>query len=155
VDLGHNRLAEVPEELGDLAELSDFLYLHDNQPEALPCRLERLKKLRYLNISENRFAIFPEVVCGMSGLVELRATDNQIAELPDSIGRLAGLWELHLRNNRLRSLPNGNGRVVGVAADRFAGKSDGEASGVPDGVAAAGEVGFAVGGYVAGAAVVG
>jgi Leucine-rich repeat (LRR) protein len=29
LDLGHNRLADLPDELGNLIELRDFLYLHD------------------------------------------------------------------------------------------------------------------------------
>jgi hypothetical protein len=30
-DLGHNHLTRVPEGLGDLDALADFLYLHDNR----------------------------------------------------------------------------------------------------------------------------
>lgn len=36
LDLGHNRISVLPESLGDLTELSDFLYLHDNRLETLP-----------------------------------------------------------------------------------------------------------------------
>ena len=60
-----------------------------------PC-LDRLKKLRYLNISENAFEEFPESVCGMASLIELRASDNKLTSLLDSIGPLARLRELHL-----------------------------------------------------------
>jgi Leucine-rich repeat (LRR) protein len=105
LDLGHNELKEVPAALGDLAGLSDFLYLHDNQLKALPASLVRLARLRYLNISENRFEELPECVCGMSGLAELRISDNRITRLPDSVRRLTRLRELHCRNNRLTSLP--------------------------------------------------
>ena len=30
LDLGHNKLAGLPDALGDLSGLTDFLYLHDN-----------------------------------------------------------------------------------------------------------------------------
>ena len=76
LDLGHNRLTELPAELGNLTEINDFLYLHDNRLESLPRSLERLKMLKYLNISHNRLSAFPEPICHMSRLVELRATDN-------------------------------------------------------------------------------
>ncbi len=69
LDLGHNQLAELPEELGALTGLRDFLYLHDNRLGALPGSLARLTRLRYLNISENRFQELPECVCGMAGLI--------------------------------------------------------------------------------------
>ena len=111
LDLGHNHLTQLPEALGDLVELRDFLYLHDNRLESLPSSMQRLRELRYLNISENQFSIFPESICDMASLVELRLTDNQLTSLPDSIARLANLRELHLRNNRLRTLPAAVGRL--------------------------------------------
>ena len=37
LDLGHNRLTQVPDALADLDGLTDFLYLHDNQLTSLPC----------------------------------------------------------------------------------------------------------------------
>ncbi len=57
LDLGHNRLTSIPESLGDLDGLADFLYLHDNRLPTLPAALERLTKLRYLNIGENAFEV--------------------------------------------------------------------------------------------------
>ncbi len=105
LDLGHNRLTEVPDALGDLDGLTDFLYLHDNRLQSLPQSLARLTRLRYLNISRNAFEAVPECACGMSSLIELRVDDNRLAVLPNSIGRLSLLRELHLRNNRLESLP--------------------------------------------------
>ena len=105
LDLGHNRLSDLPAGLGRLEDLSDFLYLHDNRLTKLPDTLRGLQRLRYLNISENAFEIFPEVVTAMRGLIELRVTDNRLNELPSSIAQLKSLRELHLRNNRLATLP--------------------------------------------------
>jgi Leucine-rich repeat (LRR) protein len=68
LDLGHNRLSKVPDEVGDLDGLSDFFYLHDNLLTSLPLSFGRLKKLRYLNISQNRLARAPG-----SGLLTRRA----------------------------------------------------------------------------------
>ena len=111
LDLGHNRLTTVPEALGDLDTLGDFLYLHDNKLGSLPSSLERLTKLRYLNISENAFEIFPECVCGMANLIELRVSDNALSSLPQSVARLSRLRELHLRNNQLTRLPESIGSL--------------------------------------------
>ncbi|HEX5229897.1 MAG TPA: leucine-rich repeat domain-containing protein [Bryobacteraceae bacterium] len=112
LDLGHNKLRAVPDALGEIEGLSDFLYLHDNELASLPESLARLTKLRYLNISENAFVSLPEATAAMTGLVELRASDNAIASLPDSIAGLVRLRELHLRNNKLTSLPEAIGSCV-------------------------------------------
>src|ERR1051325_8338717 len=42
LDLGHNRITRVPDSLGELTALTDFLYLHDNQLAALPDALGKL-----------------------------------------------------------------------------------------------------------------
>jgi Leucine-rich repeat (LRR) protein len=111
LDLGHNQLAQLPDEIGDLPNLTDFLYLHDNRLSSLPSSFGNLTRLRYLNASENVFEATPECVCRMSSLLELRLSDNALQSLPPSIGNLARLRELHLRNNKLTSLPDSVGMM--------------------------------------------
>lgn len=106
LDLGHNKLIDLPETLSQLDALSDFLYLHDNKLSSLPACFDRLTKLRYLNISGNAFEALPPCIFAMHGLVELRACDNRLTLLPDSVTRLSHLRELHLRNNALKTLPD-------------------------------------------------
>jgi len=106
LDLGHNKIALIPDAIGDLVQL-DFLYLHDNELTTVPDTLRNLHKLRYLNISENHLTTFPIV----ESLIELRATDNEIAALPEGTGALAKLRELHLRNNKLATLPASIGEL--------------------------------------------
>lgn len=106
LDLGHNKLARVPDALADLDGLTDFLYLHDNRLSSLPDAFARLTRLRYLNIGENAFDALPECISCMTNLIELRASGNRLTSLPDCIGRLTRLRELHLRDNQLTSLPD-------------------------------------------------
>ena len=51
LDLGHNELAELPNELGTLVKLRDFLYLHDNQLDSLPQSLEGVWRRLFLRWS--------------------------------------------------------------------------------------------------------
>jgi Leucine-rich repeat (LRR) protein len=111
LDLGHNEIAAIPAEIGELVQLDRFLYLHDNRLNALPASLANLRRLRYLNISNNRFHELPAPVCAMQQLIELRVMDNELASLPAAIGHLEQLRELHLRNNRLRALPREAGEL--------------------------------------------
>jgi Leucine-rich repeat (LRR) protein len=106
VDLGHNQLTHLPDTIGDLDRLTDFLYVHGNRLASLPDSLAKLTALRYLNISDNALTTLPEPVCAMTGLIELRASGNQLESLPAAIGRLSRLRELHLRDNRLAALPD-------------------------------------------------
>jgi len=105
LDLGHNALTSIPGTI----RVTGFLYLHDNQLSSLP--VMDLPQLRYLNVSENRFTEFPNAICSMTGLIELRFTDNQLQSLPDCIASLRQLRALHLRNNRLRTLPDAIGQL--------------------------------------------
>ena len=50
LDLGHNALTALSSELGTLVQLSDFLYLHDNQLTTVPDSFRNLTRLRYLNL---------------------------------------------------------------------------------------------------------
>ena len=69
LDLGHNRLHELPPGLGRLEGLSDFLYLHDNQLTRLPDLLS-VSSACVTSISENAFEVFPEVVTAMRNSIE-------------------------------------------------------------------------------------
>ncbi|KAJ1462678.1 hypothetical protein M885DRAFT_505693 [Pelagophyceae sp. CCMP2097] len=85
VDLGDNRLEELPE--------SGFMMW--------------LVAARYLRLSSNRLNKLPELELGkMERLEILRLDNNALVTLPKSIGELGGtLCTLDLSNNRLESLP--------------------------------------------------
>ena len=66
--------------------------------QELPASLARLQRLRYLNISENAFEAFPEVVTKMRGLIELQLTDNFLTIFVDFQS-----FEFNFRNATKRS----------------------------------------------------
>ena len=120
-------LQEFPRELFDLADTLEILDLSGNALSSLPDDLPRLRKLRILFCSSNRFTELPAVLgqCPQLGMVGFKAnqirsvpaaalppalrwlilTDNQIAELPVELGRCSELQKLMLAGNRLQFLP--------------------------------------------------
>ena len=90
LDLGHNAIAMLPDAIGDLTGLTDFLYLHDNRLTRLPDAIGRLTRLQYLNAGDNPIAVLPEAIGDMAGLVEVRLDATSLATLPEAIGNLSG-----------------------------------------------------------------
>jgi len=94
LDLSHNCLREVPEDIGVLKNLRE-LWLSHNSLEELPENLGLLLSLKSLDLQY-----------------------NQLINLPESIGRLEKIVDLDLRNNPLspklakRLFKKGGGRVL-------------------------------------------
>ena len=120
-------LGEVPLEIFGLAETLEVLDLSDCGLDRLPDAMGRLKQLRVLFCSGNRFERLPPVLgdCPAlsqigfrgTGLVEvpgealppklrwLTLTDNRIEALPAALGERPLLQKLMLAGNRLREIP--------------------------------------------------
>lgn len=136
------RLAEVPPEILGFADTLEFLDLGANDLTALPDWFGRLRALRVLFCSGNRFERLPPVLgdcpalsqvgCRGSGLVEVPAeslppslrwltlTDNRIAALPAALGERPRLQKLMLAGNRLRALPETLGEARNLELLRIA-----------------------------------
>ena len=120
-------LTDVPREVLGLADTLELLDLGIGTFDALPDDFGRLKRLRVLFASGNRFARLPPVLgdcaslsqigcrgCGLEevpaeslppGLRWLTLTDNKIAALPTELGRRPRLQKLMLAGNRLDAIP--------------------------------------------------
>lgn len=120
-------LTELPSEVFDLADSLEVLNLTGNALRDLPDDLTRLKKLRILFCSSNRFTHLPPVLghCEALSMVGFKSnqieevaaaalspklrwlilTDNQIRKMPSTLGRCAGMQKLMLAGNRLTELP--------------------------------------------------
>ena len=113
LDLGHNKLLQLPDEIGHIEELSDFLYLHDNQLDSLPSSLRTTPKTPLPEHQRKPFLSFPACLCAMSSLSSScaqRTIRSQISRI--NVGSLSKLRELHLRNNALRTLPPAIGNLT-------------------------------------------
>jgi hypothetical protein len=120
-------LTEFPAEILGLADTLEMLDLSGNALATLPHDLGRLRRLRVLFCSGNRFERLPpalgdcpalsQVGFRATGLREVPAealpprlrwltlTDNRIAALPAALGERPALRKLMLSGNALRALP--------------------------------------------------
>lgn len=139
-------LQEFPREIFELADTLEILDLSGNELSSLPDDLPRLRKLRILFCSNNRFTELPAVLgqCPQLSMVGFKAnqicsvpaaalppqlrwlilTDNQISELPAELSRCTQLQKLMLAGNRLQRLPHTLAQctrleLLRIAANRF------------------------------------
>ncbi|MGE5387633.1 MAG: leucine-rich repeat domain-containing protein, partial [Hyphomicrobiales bacterium] len=139
-------LREFPREIFGLSDTLELLDLGNGALGELPDDIGRLKKLRVLFCSNNRFARLPPALgdCAelrligfrKSGLSEvpgealpprlrwLTLTDNAIERLPDALGARPDLQKLMLAGNRLDTLPEGLAgaaslELIRLSANRF------------------------------------
>lgn len=120
-------LNELPIEVLALADTLEALDLSHNHLQALPAGFSRLRRLRVLFCSGNRFRQLPPVLGDCPALVQagfrgtglqqlpaealppqlrwLTLTDNQLTRLPAALGELPALEKLMLAGNQLTRLP--------------------------------------------------
>jgi hypothetical protein len=111
LDIAHNRLTEIPEEIGERTEVTGYLYIADNRLRSFPPSVARLKRLRYLNFSDNRIEELPDEIGELASLQELRMDRNGLRSLPAAIGNLSLLRELHAGGNQITALPDSMARL--------------------------------------------
>jgi len=139
-------LTDFPREIFDLADTLEVLDLSGNTLSDLPHDLSRLKKLRLLFCSNNRFDHLPESLGDCAALSQvgfrgnglstvaaeslppalrwLTLTDNAIATVPKALGERPALQKLMLAGNRLESVPDSLSglaslELIRLSANRF------------------------------------
>lgn len=103
LSLSSNKLTKVDGILK--LKLLQFLFLSDNQIEALPAEINQLQFLRKLHLNNNCLSSLPEGIVELRNLEDLQLRDNRILELPVRIGELTRLKILDLKGNLIRNLP--------------------------------------------------
>jgi hypothetical protein len=97
-------LETFPDEILGLADTLEILDLSGNALSALPRDFGRLRKLRILFCSENRFTELPNVLGDCPDLSMIGFKGNQISDVSPRALTTKLRW-LILTNNRIRSLP--------------------------------------------------
>lgn len=105
LDLGNNRLHELPDGLGSALNNLRVLVLRRNSFSTLPRVVLELGQLLELDLSHNLLRGLGDGVCQLGRLKKLCVSHNRIQQLPAHVGALQCLEELDVSFNELRDLP--------------------------------------------------
>ncbi|PWZ57041.1 Plant intracellular Ras-group-related LRR protein 7 [Zea mays] len=108
LDLTNNKLVEIPQEIGTLANMQR-LVLAGNLIEIIPANIGYLQNLKILTLDRNRISILPEELGSLSNLQQLSVPQNFLLCLPKSIGDLRNMSVLNVSDNKLKELPESIG----------------------------------------------
>eukprot|EP00951_Prasinocladus_malaysianus_P023585 scaffold201154_cov45-Prasinocladus_malaysianus.AAC.1 len=99
--LAQNRLAQIPEEIGQLRNLKGDSYVCSCQQFHVQGSTARV-----LILDSNALQTLPASICGLEKLESLSVASNALATIPNEIGQLRKLKTITLSHNRLRELPS-------------------------------------------------
>ncbi|XP_057331602.1 leucine-rich repeat-containing protein 47-like [Microplitis mediator] len=104
LDCSSNELTLVPDEITLLTQLTT-LNLNSNLLSKVPC-LKANVKLNTLDLSNNKFDVFPDVCYNdLSLLAEIKISKNSIREIPDAISVLPSLKHFDVADNCIKAVP--------------------------------------------------
>ncbi|KAM9379426.1 leucine-rich repeat-containing protein 40 [Phaethornis superciliosus] len=105
VILGFNKISSLSLELCMLHKLT-HLDVRNNFLTSLPEEMEALKRLQIINLSFNRFKLFPSVLYRMLALETILLSNNQVGSIdPLQLKKMDNLGTLDLQNNDLLQVP--------------------------------------------------
>src|SRR3989338_9776142 len=70
---------------------SEYIYgisFNSNSLTKIPCCIQKLLNLKYLNCGFNKLTHLPDFVCSLNKLIDLECNNNNIKYLPKNIGNL-------------------------------------------------------------------
>lgn len=105
LDLSHNNLKTIPEEIYKLSSLKS-LRLGYNKLTSLPDSLTQLANLRELELPDNNLGGFYSegTVLRLDSLSYLNLSNNNISSIPTTLRQLPGLSTLHISHNNLTDI---------------------------------------------------
>lgn len=127
LDVSHNKLTGLPEELAGLHYLQG-LYATHNRLNTFPEQILLLPVLMKLDLSANQIGTIPSEIRWMDQLTRLTMDQNTLTSIPVELYALKNLNVLELADNGLQSLPEG---ISGLSALEKLDLSGNQLSGVP------------------------
>mmetsp|Transcript_21155 Transcript_21155/g.29905 ORF Transcript_21155/g.29905 Transcript_21155/m.29905 type:complete len:345 (+) Transcript_21155:90-1124(+) len=108
LDVGHNPLQSLPDEIALLGKSLKQLWCDDCQiTGSIPKCVMDLTNLETLRLSQNRITTMPAEIHKLQKLKTLCLDRNQISQIPSELSQLGQLEAFMIRQNQLESLPEG------------------------------------------------
>jgi Leucine-rich repeat (LRR) protein len=122
--LHENRLQELPWELGEMQQLTDFSY-HANEldtptPEILSIgaidlmnymkTVNKSKKTKKLALTRMRLSLYPAELKTITVITDLNLSNNKLLEIDPVVARMKDLVAIDFSNNVLNTLPTALGK---------------------------------------------
>ena len=110
IDLSNNKFNEIPESIQKLSFITFNIsgnYLSNITEKSI----DFLKKINFLNLSNNKLLELSESFCNLKNLVNLDISDNKLLKLSESFGGLSNLDNLNISNIGLTELPISFGKL--------------------------------------------
>jgi len=104
VNLRSNQLTRIPESFSKLCNSLETLDLSFNAFTFFPAPVCELKRVTFLDFSNNQLTTVHDAIGAMLDLEHLRLDKNELKKLPITLGRLPRLHTLNLRYNKLNDL---------------------------------------------------
>lgn len=113
VDLRNCGLTEIPKVLYNYPEivridLGNSHYSEQstlNRITTLPSEIKLIKKLRYLNLENNKLEVIDPEISELTNLDTLNLSHNNLKEIPEQLANMPSLSELQLNDNPFDMLP--------------------------------------------------
>jgi adenylate cyclase len=99
--LSSNRIGGLDEAYLEDLQAFTLPHVQNNRTEKLPWHFSCLRALSTLNISNNKFRVFPPVATQLEAIRDLSVSFNMGLELPEEPGRLVGLERLIIVGNQV------------------------------------------------------
>ena len=113
LEAGDNRLHRIPKSISLLTSLS-VLSLKNNSLDCIPLELCHCVRLKYLSLNANNIADIPCEISNLTALSRLTIAANNISNLPNTFDKMISLTHLEISHNPLRSLPPSLGSLYDV-----------------------------------------
>lgn len=111
LSVSDNQLSQLPESIGELIQLQR-LYVGGNQLKALPESLGQLTRLRTFDVSRNQLKALLQSFRQLTQLQTLNISFNEFRILPDFISQLAKLHTFSVVQNKLEAMPESIGQLT-------------------------------------------